>query len=253
MACQPYGALGQRYAELGGPASWLGACVVDELPFAEGGRVALFEHGSIYWWPDTGAIELANVALRYKGMYCFSTTDGWFSDEPYVTIGVAPTPPGAASSMRSPIYDDTDGGDSRPDNIELYRGRPFGAQLMCALWEHDAGDQDAVVGTLRNIADVVARRGAEACGDNLGPDVADICGRTWDEHLGDVVGGLLNDLFGVGDDRISTWTWRISAKDMVRSIRAPLINWWGIEYHIESLLQSGDGADYKVYLDVVPV
>ena len=61
-----YGAILSRYAELGGAAGWLGGPVTDEQDFSEGGRVSMFQHGAIYWWPDTGAIELRQVAFRSR-------------------------------------------------------------------------------------------------------------------------------------------------------------------------------------------
>jgi len=250
-----YGGIGDRYNALGGSTSWLGAATADEAPFAAGGRVSTFERGNIYWWPDTGAIELGNVAVRFKGLYCFSTTDGPGADEPYVGFGIAPAPPGIASSTRSPIYTDVDGGDSRPDCIELFRGLPYGLQLQCGLWEHDSGDQDRITGILKGIADTVAGSAKDACGDIGGPQVAEICEDTWDRTIKEKVGDLLEEIvnFIFGDVQIATWAWTISAKDMVRFAQATPTNFWGNIYHLESPLLQGSGADYKVYLDVIPV
>lgn len=251
MPFEVYGAIGDRYNELGGPGSWLGAPTSNERPFSEGGRVSLFDHGSIYWWPDTGAIDLNNIALHYKGLYCFSTTNGIGSDEPYVTIGTAPPPPQKANVMVSEIYADTDGGDSRPDNKVLYYGIPYGASLQCGLWEHDAGDKDAIAGIFKTAADVAAEKGREACENYGGPDVAQVCKDTWDKHLKEAAGDFFADLFGTGDDKIAAWVWNISPKEMVRAMRTEPSSFWGINYRMESPLLSGDGGDYKIYLDIV--
>jgi hypothetical protein len=91
-----YGAINDRYNELGGPTSWLGLPLADEAQFDnEKGRVSLFERGSIYWWPDVGSVDLNDVIVHYTGLNCFGeTSDGPFSsaDEPYVILGaVAPS------------------------------------------------------------------------------------------------------------------------------------------------------------------
>ncbi|MEL4163719.1 alpha/beta hydrolase-fold protein [Corynebacterium bovis] len=50
-----WGRIGARYGELGGPESWLGYPTSEEIPLVEGGRLVTFEHGNIYWTPQTGA------------------------------------------------------------------------------------------------------------------------------------------------------------------------------------------------------
>ena len=85
-----YGAIGDRYTQLGGPSSWLGHPISDEEVFFDG-RGSKFQNGAIYWWPDTGAIELGDIVVRYAGLACFGETDeASDSDEPYVIFGVVP-------------------------------------------------------------------------------------------------------------------------------------------------------------------
>jgi hypothetical protein len=168
----------------------MGLPVSEEMPFADGGLIQKFERGSIYWWSDIGAIDLGTISLRYKGLYCFSTTGGYGADEPYVTIGMAPTPEnGTTSSMRSNIYDDTDGGDSRPDAVELYRGRPWGVQLAFGLWEHDSGDQDVVANLFKEAANAAAQQAVEAyagqgghSGGYMPEDLGRLCSRRGQYH-----------------------------------------------------------------------
>ncbi|MBN9645267.1 alpha/beta hydrolase-fold protein [Corynebacterium mendelii] len=53
------GRIGARYNEIGGPGSFLGFPTTNELTTPDGrGRFVHFEHGSIYWSPDTGAWEI---------------------------------------------------------------------------------------------------------------------------------------------------------------------------------------------------
>ena len=140
-----YGAIGERYTQLGGPESWLGWPTSSEQDFDQGGRVSTFQNGAIYWWPDTGAIELGKIAVRYTGLMCFGETDSdqfSNSDEPYMIFGVVPTVPGLASSTRTGIYEDVDGGEAFGDLIELYRGLPYGLLLSIVLMEHDFDNPD---------------------------------------------------------------------------------------------------------------
>lgn len=56
---QVYGEIGKKYASLGGPTGFLGAPRTDETGTPDGiGRFNHFEHGSIYWTPQTQAHEV---------------------------------------------------------------------------------------------------------------------------------------------------------------------------------------------------
>lgn len=259
------GAIGDKYAQLGGPASWLGWPTAkpppdqrathltrpDEQAFTEGGRVSTFENGAIYWWADTGAIELGQVSVRYTGLACFSETSGAGSDEPYVLLGVVPTPPTEAWSTRTVIYDDVDSGESREDDIELYRGLPYGLSLTVTLMEHDTGDPDKYRGAVNEGVDQAAKGVALGVGaiPYVGPYLAPVA-KALLEAVGPEIKDAFNRLLGTGDDRIGSMPLVVSAKQMVTSARAAPQNFRGILWHLDSPLISGDGADYKVYVGV---
>ena len=61
------------YDQLGGPRSFLGWPLSDFVPDPDdpGSGVTRFEGGAIYYWPDLGAIEMREVALRFVGFHCF--------------------------------------------------------------------------------------------------------------------------------------------------------------------------------------
>ncbi len=253
-----YGAIGDKYSQLGGPNSWLGWPTSDEQAFPQDGRVNTFENGAIYWWPDTGAIELGSVSLQYKGLYCFGETDELSdSDEPYVILGVVPTLPAQPATVRTRVYDErggVDAGNSRPDSIELYRGLPYGMALGVVLMENDQGDPDKY---LEEINQGVVAAGAAvttACAGipYVGPVVALACAALFKEY-GDDIAKVVNDILGTGDDVIEKWVWNVTAKEMVTMARAPQLNFWGIEHHLESKLLSDGEASYKVYLAVYAV
>ena len=254
-----YGAIGDRYTELGGPSSWLGWPTSDEQPFTEDGRVSTFQNGAIYWWLDTGAIELGNVAVRYKGLYCLEETDDqmWSlstADEPYVIIAVVPSITAQTSTLRTRIYENVDAGDSREDNIELYRGLPYGLSLTAVAMEHDLVDPDMYLELIKQGADKAAEGVAYALGEVplFGPVLA-VVSEPVLKALAPVVAEEFNDLIDGKDDHIGTVKFQVSAKDMVRSTRTAQKDLKGISWHLDSPEIRGDGGRYKIYVDVIAV
>lgn len=248
-----YGAIGDRYTQLGGPSSWLGHPISDEEPFFDG-RASKFQNGAIYWWSDTGAaIELGEIVVRYSGLACFGETDeASSSDEPYVLFGVIPTLTGQAYSPRTAIYEDVDAGDSREDNIELYRGLPYGLSLTAVLMEHDLDDPDKYQETIR----VAVEKASEAIGEGLkqipyvGSFVAPI-GVAFLKAIGPDAVEWINDVIvGGEDDHIGTVSFVITPKDMVRLTRVGRDNFRGILWHLDSPLISDGEASYKVYVEI---
>ncbi|WP_161974728.1 LGFP repeat-containing protein [Piscinibacter terrae] len=246
------GAIRDRWAVLGWEQSWLGLPTSDEKDYADGGRVSEFQHGNIYWWDDTGAIDLGDVAVRYKGLYCFGETSGAGSDEPYLIFGVVPPPPYRAAASLTQIYDDVDDGDSRPDTVELYRGIPGGFAISFSLFEHDTDDRDKYLGLVKQAVALAGKGVAAGCGGLLGPDAAKVCESVWGALATDLAKAA-NDVLGTGDDFIAASGFALSAKEMVLLANVPRQNFWGIEYHRESALLSDGDASYKAYLDVVRV
>lgn len=151
-----YGDIRQRWADLGWETSYLGYPTSDEVDFADGGRANEFQNGGIYWWPDTGAIDLRDVVVHYTGLHCFGETDwdqGSSADEPYVIFAM--TTPRNAWGATSRVYSDVDDGDQRPDLMELYRGRAYGINIGIVLMENDFGDpnryRDQVVAVVQGV------------------------------------------------------------------------------------------------------
>ena len=136
----------RRYDQLGGPGQYLGFPVSDSTPDPQepASGVTTFENGAIYFWPDIGAIEMQEIALRYAGWHCFGETDDGFSasDEMYFIFGVVPALTEHRAAKPTRIYHDTDAGESRsePTPMELYRGAAYGAAVSITLVEHDDGD-----------------------------------------------------------------------------------------------------------------
>lgn len=257
-----HGAIGERYDQLGGASSWLGLPLTDEIDMSEGGRASVFDRGTIYWWPDVGAIDLNEVLVHYTGLMCFgeTDTDGLFSDsdEPYVIIGVV-TPSGSGE-IRSRIYDEGDGvdaGESRPDLIELYRGLPQGMTLSVVLMEHDEADPNkyrAIVGqavdkAMEKLAPVIAKLVGPV--PVVGPVLA-LAASEGLPLLVPTISDFLNDLLGTDDEVLGMPVINITAKQMVvLSARTLNSNVNGVGFKVETPLISSQGASYKVYFGLV--
>jgi hypothetical protein len=250
-----HGAIRERWKSLGWETSYLGYPTSDEVEFAEGGRANEFENGGIYWWQDTGAIDLRDVVVHYTGLHCFGETDwdqGSSEDEPYVILGV--TTPQIAATYRTQVYSDVDAGESRPDLLEIYRGRPYGINLAAVLMENDFGSPDRYKDEVQAAVMAVHVAGTAALGliPTVGPIIAAIAGPALGKLM-PKVGGAISDLFDWGDDRIGGSNMTVSAKQMVLlAARTPNSSFQGIGYKLESGLISGEGASYKVYFGVVP-
>ncbi|WP_457099409.1 LGFP repeat-containing protein [Microbacterium sp. P5_E9] len=251
-----YGAIRDRWEAIGWEQSYLGYPLSDEEAFDEGGRVSQFQGGQVYWWPDTGAIDLNQVLVHYTGLVCFGETDwdmGSDADEPYAIFGVLSPTGGVAISTR--VYDDVDGGESRPDLIELFRGKPGGLAISTRVMEHDEGDPNKYLGEVKTGVGIAAT--AITAAVTLIPVVGPILGVAVGTGLAaakDSIAQAVSDAFGFGDDTIGDSTITLSAKQMVvLSARTGNTGYKGIGFKAESGLIRGDGASYKTYFGLVTV
>lgn len=250
-----YGDIRGRWEALGWETSYLGYPTSDEVEFSEGGRANEFQYGGIYWWPDTGAIDLRDVVVHYTGLYCFGETDwdqGSSEDEPYVIASLST--PQTASVHRSQIYTDVDAGESRPDLVEIYRGRPYGMNIGTVVMESDFGDPDKYKDDIQKTVLGVHAAGTIALGliPVVGPMIAAIAGPAL-KTLMPSIGGAINNALDLGDDRVGSTNVTVSAKQMVLlAARTPNTNFHNIGYKVESGLIAGSGASYKAYYGIVP-
>jgi len=80
MAAEPYGAIGEKYAALGGRGGALGPAIGNEADAPHGGRYHLFKEGVIYWHPEIGAYAVwGAIAAKYwqlgRAEYGYPITD----------------------------------------------------------------------------------------------------------------------------------------------------------------------------------
>lgn len=248
-AHEVHGAILDRWAALGFEQSFLGYPISDEKEFSEGGRISSFQHGDIFWWPDTGPIELKGVIVHYTGLNCFGETDfdgGSDSDEPYVVMGVVSTQ--GTSQVTSPIYEDVDSGESRPDLLEIYRGKPTGLILSVLLMEHDNGDPKVYGRMVRDAAEDIFEHIGKL--DDAGllllavPAALYVSGPLFD---------LVGRITGAGDDIIGSVTISLTAKRIILlAARTANSVERSVGFKVETPLLSGGGASYKAYFGLVP-
>jgi len=253
-----YGAIGVSYEKLGGVRSWLGFPTSDELPLRyDDGRVSSFEQGEIYWWPDTGAIEIDKVVLAYSGINCFGETDqddflGVGSDEVYATISVvAPTgnagEPVEFGTSLTRLYTDVDGGESVPDHIELYRGKPYGLNITFVLIEHDQEDPVAYYKAIEAAVSSSASTLASGLGAVSGTAAAALAGPIL-QGLVPIVSKQINTIVGAGPDVIGTTTMTLTAKQVVLlAARTGESTEKQINFNLTTQLLTGEGSSYKGY------
>jgi hypothetical protein len=222
------------------------------MDFSEGGRVSAFEKGAIYWWPDVGAIDIGQMFVHYQGLNCFGTTDLPGSDEPYVTMAVN-IPGMQPLALRSQIYQEVDGGDTRPDQIELYRGLPRGMTIVAQLIEHDSGDPENYRAAMQGVAAAAAAgvTALIAVVPGVGPFLASAAGPIL-AKLSPSIGDELVQLLGLGDMPIDNpTTLAFSPRDMVLlAARTQNSSERQVQFKIASPLLSGHGASYKAYFGI---
>jgi hypothetical protein len=242
-----YGAIGDKWHQLGGPNSFLGEPVEDETDFSENGRISVFHGGSIVWWPDVGAFAIGEMFIHYTGLNCFHDTSGPGSDEPYAVLGVS-VPSIPDRSFRTVIHGDVDGGDTRPEVIELYRGPPKGIAISYALMEHDSGNPEQYRDAMRGVASAATGAAAEAVKfiPKIGPILAPATGPLL-ALLNPTIADALESLLGLGDDLIGKGSIVLSAKEMVLMASRPNQVEKNVGFKIPSPLLLGDGGSYKIY------
>lgn len=255
-AHEVHGDICRKWSQLGFERSWLGYPVSDEMDFAQGGRVSSFQHGEIYWWRDTGAIDLNEVRVDYTGLHCFGTTD-WDSsspdgnDEPYAIFGLV-TATKDCYTKTTRIYN-TSPGSVRPDLMEVYTGKPNGLMINVLMMEHDLGDPNKYREMVERGVKETSKAVSLALGfiPVVGPLLSVGAAAFLDAVSGDVIEEV-NKFLHTEDDILGQQAMLITAKDMVVLSRRPNMHDQAIGYKVVSKLFDAQGSSYKVHFGIVP-
>ncbi|KQN33315.1 hypothetical protein ASE92_16070 [Pedobacter sp. Leaf41] len=248
-----WGDIRRRWADLGWERSYLGYPTSDESNFPDGGRVNSFQRGGIYWWPDTGALDLNDVVLHYTGLVCLRETgETSGADEPYVLMGVVS--PFSSAAFRSQTYSSVDSDTSRPDLIEIYRGKPNGLILEITLMENDHGDPEKFRKEIQTAMTAAHGLGTAALGliPVVGGAIAAVVGPLIQKFIPEVAKAV-NNLFGFGDDKIGSERIVLTGKDLILlARRTNNSNYKNVGYKFSTNNLRGHNANYKVYFGIVP-
>lgn len=248
-AHEVHGGIRARWSELGWQTSWLGYPTSDEYSFVEGGRVSTFERGAIYWWPDTGALELGDIVVRYTGMNCFGTDDpAPAEDEPYPTVGIIG--PTGNDQVFQRGYTGVTAGGSFPASDIIFRGAPAGVGLLATLIEHDSGDPASFKSELDR-AMVAAAAGVVAgvtAIPAIGPAIAVVAAPL----IAEALPGLTREVSSwLADDKVGSAPILLSPKQLVTLPTHPEQRERDVAFHVQTPLLSNGAASYKMYFDVV--
>jgi len=256
-ACAIWGDIRRRWAELGWERSYLGYPTSDEGDIDEGGRANSFQYGWIYWWGDTGAIDLRDVVVTYVGLHAYSESSrdqSSGSDEPYCILSVV-APKQDARTLRSKTYDGVDDRTVRADRVELYRGPAYGLTIGVIGMEHDFGSAEAN----RKIIEQAVMTNHEVGKFLLqfiplvGPIISKVAGPALDKVMPKVANGIAAVL-DLQDDLIGNDTIALSTKKLVLlATRGAVYKAEKIlPYKFESAMLQAGGARYKALFSVDP-
>jgi LGFP repeat len=252
-AHEVHGLIRAKWKDLGGPMGELGYPTSNEIfERADRGKVNTFEHGDIYFWDDLGVQVVRSVKVRYRGQNCFAES-GEFTpeDETYVVASVIGPKQDATVSVRTPIVENVDAGESFPDVFDVYHGKLAGiGALAVTMMEHDTGNPDeyrkeiegGVRAAMNGLAAAVAATG-------VGLTVSGIAVALANAGAGPIANAI-NDAIDSGDDLIGTAVFPLAPRAVIGLARAPRQRERDIEFHLATPLLRGEGA-YKAYFDVV--
>jgi hypothetical protein len=268
-----HGRIAQHWHDLGpagtqgprGPFSYLGYPTNRQWDnLDDGGRGTTFEGGDIYWWPgEPDPVDLAGIAIRYRGMNCFGDTDEAFADEAYPIFTIlgplrrnldgSYTADERTHAILGPEQNAVGGG-SYPQNMEIYRGAigDVGG-VAVRLMEHDSGDENAYRASVE--AAVRTALGAAAgaiAATGVGLPVAALAAWLLQAGAGPIANAI-NEALGTGDDTIGSTVFSKTPHELYQLARdGGRAHEQDIEYQFgHEVLLSGHGGSYKTYFDVV--
>lgn len=245
-AWEVHGAILEKWAELGWERGWLGYPISDEHIMRDNGRQSDFQHGSIYWRSDTGAVEFGECRLWFTGLICFGEqspiNEKGDSDEPYLIVSIYDGNDKVATVKfppDQPSYNEVNSGDVIEFRGECYHGRPRNLNLRCILMEHDEGDPNAYRDQIDNYVRTTIVAG-ESVAAALGTPIS------IPPEAGDLLTQVINALAMTGDDLIAEGYESYSWMQISQMISGQPQEERGIPYHFSTYLTDGD-ATYKAY------
>lgn len=281
--------LEREWLKLGGPSpiGVLGKPLQEVRELANGEFSRKHEFGALQLLsgkvPKRVKREYYEADIEVAAIKCFGTEDPGSADEPYLIITTV-APAGAfmdanrdsvVNTWRSQRYEDITEGEVFGTDLTVKRNivfGPDGISLKLVLMEHEHGDEEELRRQIEEKGNELAKEIIDAAALLAGLDIDDA---TRDQvldndilsTLGDISAGILTDL--LKDDRIDEKTWKIHGDILKTWADNPEVyNESGVNYPDlpeyvktnfpfegildESMLFSGGGGSYKVFLRVTP-
>jgi hypothetical protein len=168
-----------------------------------------------------------------------------------------------SNTIATQVYQDVDAGESRPDRVRVYQGRPVGVNVHAILQEHDWGSlddeikdvQDAlekarkVAGATAVVAPIIPGIGTAVAGVAAGVAAGITAIQPYVADAMREIGSVLD----LQDDPLGDVNLTFTAKQMVvLASQASTLQERGVAYEIQTPLLSRLGASYKLYFAVDP-
>lgn len=190
-------------------------------------------------------IPVPDIEVRYAGLQCFAETDvdqGSNSDEPYLVITTGTL--AGQTTLRTTIYDDVDAGESRVDDILLYRGPADALSLVVQVMEHDNGDADEVRDDVNAAADKAAAgvAGALVGVPKVGPVLSALFIAAWEKWGPEIKDALV---WLVADNHLGSAELTFTRRQLTEQARGSLQEFRGVSFTTETPLVEGAGSSYK--------
>ena len=194
----------QAWDKAGGPKSAVGLPVGEriEVRSTRNGYEAAFRSGKIVVRGGDATLAASTwVQLLFVGVECNVRQEK--ADEIYGVVACSAASRNEIKTVRFPGGDGTiemgpDGERIWTTASELYKGPLADLFVVCTLIENDSGDVDAIS---KDIAAKIAEAAGALIGGLTGVPAESVQNNTWfQDGLGKVVGLVLDDVFGIGDD-----------------------------------------------------
>ena len=258
------GAILAKWRSLAGAGGSFGMPISDELTEdGTGLKYTEFEQGSIWWTPQSTR-AISEIRVDFLGFHCFGETevDGFFtaSDEMYFAAEVEPLdrprdrPQQQDDSVwvtalpsSGPAYGNVDSGETHPDTVVVFQGRPAPIRIKALSFESDEGDANALRGEIQTAIAAIAAAGAAVTSGAstvlLNPQVQA------------AVVNAVNRIADTGDDFIGRGAWQVGTRKALLDVldRGPQTEPnVSLSYHA-GIYMTDDDASYKVFFEIAAV
>ncbi|WP_106769325.1 lamin tail domain-containing protein [Paenibacillus faecalis] len=249
-----------RSPEVGGHSGRFGLPVDDERIDTSGGahlRYLDFEDGTI-WVAGESVRAIQGIRIDFVGFHCFGEDSDPFegaSDEVYFIVEAEPLQRPARPNQVNdskwvtmlPVtgvaYENVDAGETFPDSVTVFWGRPAPLRLRVTGFEHDFGDPNA----LRDQIQVaIAAIGAAA---SFAFPVASAI--ILNPQIQQAVANTINHVIDSGDNIIQSGVWDIpNRRRLLEIIDGETQTEFGLQWHYRIMMDNDGSPQDQAYFRI---